>query len=493
MSVKNILCTMLALGLSVSAAYAEPSVKRSGSSITVKEALTDEGLSQAREIAGSIKMPEFKLEGIKDADLAKFCQAFPNATRLSVKGGLTNIAPVAGLKDLTYFELEANKVTDMSPLANLTKLTRISLKSSKMGPDLKWMTGLTALREIEINAGSALTSFEGFPALKSDARVALNNAAPADLSPLKSLVSTRLELRYCTIQDLSPLASMPNLRELNLYGAKVKDFSPLGKCPKLKTLRYYAVEDADFSTLAALKQVTELDGGLTKLDNIAFVAEMPALRIFDVFAEYVTDYSPLGASKVEKFQIWNMRAPDCDLSGVAKAKTLKDLRLWSVNGAINSAALANLTELQKFTITTAYNEKKGDPFDMAAAKGWGKLKEMNITGAKIVNSGDMAACTSLEKLILVRVNKEGEPFNLAGVAKMAGLKSIMINECQVTNFEALASCTELTSFEMKKTAGVTSLAPLKSLPNLKRVVVSKGAFPEAELGGFAQTVKVEQR
>ena len=99
MSVKNILCTMLALGLSVSAAYAEPSVKRSGSSITVKEALTDEGLSQAREIAGSIKMPEFKLEGIKDADLAKFCQAFPNATRLSVKGGLTNIAPVAGLKD----------------------------------------------------------------------------------------------------------------------------------------------------------------------------------------------------------------------------------------------------------------------------------------------------------------------------------------------------------------------------------------------------------
>ena len=54
MSVKNILCTMLALGLSVSAAYAAPSVNRSGSSVIVKESLTDEGLSQAREIAGSI-------------------------------------------------------------------------------------------------------------------------------------------------------------------------------------------------------------------------------------------------------------------------------------------------------------------------------------------------------------------------------------------------------------------------------------------------------
>ena len=118
---------------------------------------------------------------------------------------------------------------------------------------------------------------------------------------------------------------------------------------------------------------------------------------------------------------------------------------------------------------------------------------MNISGTKVVNSGDMAACTSLTKLTLIRINKEGEPFSLAGVAKMPGLKSITINDSQVANFEALASCTELTSFEMKKTKGVTSLAPLKSLPNLKRVVVSKGAFPEAELGGFAQTVKVEQR
>ena len=34
MSMKSILCALLAVGLSVSAAYAEPSVKRSGSSIT---------------------------------------------------------------------------------------------------------------------------------------------------------------------------------------------------------------------------------------------------------------------------------------------------------------------------------------------------------------------------------------------------------------------------------------------------------------------------
>ena len=39
MSMKTILCAMLAVGLSVSSAYAEPSVKRSGSTITVKLSL----------------------------------------------------------------------------------------------------------------------------------------------------------------------------------------------------------------------------------------------------------------------------------------------------------------------------------------------------------------------------------------------------------------------------------------------------------------------
>lgn len=495
MSMKTILCAMLAVGLSVSAAYAEPSVKRSGSSITVKEALTDDGISQAKEFAGKIKTPTFKLVNIKDADLVKFCQAFPDATKISIEGnegGLTSIAPVAGLKNLTSFEMEADSVADLSPLANL-KLTKLDVTGNSVGPDLKWMSGMTTLKEVSIFAGSALTSLEGFPVLVGNPRVSIGGASIADLSPIQNLPSSRFELRECTLQDLSPLAKMPNLTELSLYSSTVKDFSPLANCAKLKKLSYYAVKGADFSTLKALKQVVELQGGLTELDNISFVSELPALRTFEVFAEYVTDYSPLGSSKVEKLQIWSMNAP-CDLSGVGKAKTLKDLKLWSVDNATNSAALAGLTELEKFQITTSYNEDSGQPFDMASAKGWGKLKEMNITDTKIINSKDnMGFLTSLERLRFSEVNKEGEPFSLAGLAKLTNLESVSINKSQVTDFEGLSGCTGLVYLEMKDTKGVTSLAPLKALPNLKRIVVSKGAFPDSELSGFAETVKIEQR
>ena len=76
------------------------------------------------------------------------------------------------------------------------------------------------------------------------------------------------------------------------YGATVADFSPLAQSPKLKRLNYYAVKSDNFASLGALKQVSELDGGLTKLADISWVAGLPNLKTFDVFAEHVTVMLP---------------------------------------------------------------------------------------------------------------------------------------------------------------------------------------------------------
>ncbi len=462
-----------------------------------KRGLTDDGVTQIRQELGNIDRDAFiYLQDIKNEDLVKFCQNFPDITCIDIsskKGMLTSIAPVAGLKNLKNFVLAAESVADMSPLAGLTKLNKLDVSSKSMGPDLKWMTALTNLKTLTLKGGPALTSLEGFPALTGNPRVTISSASPKDLSPLQNLPGTNLSLSYCTISDLTPLAKMPNLSALDLYGATVKDFSPLANCPKLKKLTYYAVNNADFSTLGTLKQVVELKGGLTRLDNIAFVAHLPALRPFDVFAEYVPDYSPLAASKVEKFQIWQMRVPVGDLGVVGKATSLKELRLWSVDGATNSAGLAGLTNLKTFTITSNYNKKSGEPFDMACAKGWGQLQEMSIANTNVVNAADMAALASLKKLTLSKVNTAGNPFSLAGVGKLDKLQYIQINDSQLVDFEALAGCTELASLDIKGSKGVTSLASIKALPKLKKVVVSRGAFPDAELGGFAAGVKIEQR
>lgn len=483
---KTVLYVVIALSLMSGPAFAEPSIKVSGSNVTVKERVTDEYMAQMK------RAQKLVLVDISDDDLAKACSSCPDIVSLDIKSdNLTSIAPLANLSRLQGFRLEADKVKDMTPLAKLTGLQSLYI-SSDIGPDLKWMAGLTNLRDISISACPALTSFEGLPKLPSLSRIKLGSASPADLTPLLSMPGLKeVDLTGCVITDLSPLAKLPVLQYVNLYGATVRDFSPLAGCPMLKKVMYYATKNADYSTLGKLTQVTELKGGLTKLDSIAWVSSLPKLKIFDVFAEYVADYSPLAKSNVEEFQIWNMRVPVGDLGVVGQAKSLKKLKLWSVEGATNSKGLSGLVNLEKFIIGGDYNKKGGESFDFAAASGWSKLKELEVNGAALVNMDGLAKSVALKSVKFSRLR--GEPVSMAFLGKLSSLTKLELNQSKVKDFDAVAGCTALTTVVLTKVEGITSLAALKKLPALKTVVVSKGAFPDAELAGFGANVKITQR
>ena len=484
---KTVLYVLLALSMMTGPAFAEPSIKVSGSEVTVKESVTDGYVSQMKSAQRLV------LVDISDADLAKACSACPDIAKIEIKSkNLTSIAPVAGLTKLQNFKMEADKVKDLSPLEKLTGLQYLYVISSAMGPDLKWMAGMTALKDVSISAGPSLTSFEGLPKVAGLSRIKISSASPADLSPLQAMPGLKdVDLTGCVIADLSPLAKLPALQYVNLYGATVKDFSPLAACPKLKKIMYYSTKDADYSTLGKLTQVTELKGGLTKLDSIAWVASLPNLKIFDVFAEYVTDYSPLAKTNVEEFQIWNMRVPVGDLGVVGQAKSLKKLKLWSVEGATNSKGLSGLVNLEKFTLTGSYNKKGGEAFDFAAASGWTKLQELEANEAALQNTDTLSKCTALKTVKFSKLN--GDPVSLAFLGKLTSLTKLELNQSKVKDFDAVAGCTALTTVVLTKVEGITSLAALKKLPALKTVVVSKGAFPDSELAGFAAGVRVTQR
>lgn len=489
---KIISMAFIALGLMLGLANAAPSVKVSGSNVQIKEGVPDEAVAQLKSVKDGATV---KAEKIADADLEKICSAMPNMMKLEVteSKALTSIAPIAGLSHLKGLKISAEQVKDFTPLARLTNLESIDVSSEAMGPDLKWMSGFTNLKTLRVDGDSNLTSFEGLPALASLTSIRLGGASPADLSPLLVMTGLKtVDFTGCTIADLSPLAKLPKMTELNLYGVTVKDFSPLAGCPALKKLTYYAVKDADFSTLGKLIQVVELKGGLTRLNDISWVANLPNLKKFDVFAEYVTDYSPLTKTSIESFQIWNMREPVGDLAAVGQMKSLKELKLWSAEGATNSASLSGLGNLEKFTITSEYNKKSGEPFDFAAASGWSKVKEIDVTGAKLVNTDSLASASALQTLKLSKI-KGDAPLSLNFAGKLGALKTLSLNECKVSNFDALAACGSLEYVTLTKVEGVNSLAALKKLPSLKRLNISKGALADAELEGFASNVKITQR
>lgn len=481
-------------------ADAAPSVKRSGSSIEIKEAVDDNAISFVKTEKSQLnKGFAVSVEAITDADLEKLCNAFPDIVSLTIGKGkkLTSLAPVAKLTKLTRFDATGlDQVKDYSVLSGLTGLSELKIDGDGLSGDLKWMTPLANLKKIALNSKS-LTSFEGIPSLPSLKTIGIYHAAPVDLTPLvKSLPNlTTLNLNYCTLNDLTPLAQLASLNYLNLYGATVKDFTPLGQCPKLKKVTYYAVKSDNFASLGALKQVTELDGGLTKLADLSWIVDMPNLKIFDVFAEQVTDYSPLARTNIERFTIWNMRQPVGDLGVIGKMPKVKDLKLWSVEGATNSAGLAGLANLETFTITSEFNKKGGEAFDLAATSGWAKVRKIDIQGSEVVNADKLGPLPALQQVSLRKINmKSGTPLSLAGFGKVANIKYMSIYDSTVANFDALAGCTALVRVNLNNVKGITSLDALKKCPNLNQIEIVKCPdIPDAALQGFDPKVKITKK
>lgn len=490
--------SLLAAAIIYSPADAAPSAKRSGSSIQIKEAVDDNAISVIKaEKAKLQKGLVVSLEKIGDADLAKLCDAFPDIKELSINSsnGLTSIAPLAKLTKLTRFEAGSiDMVKDFSPLAGLTELTKINVSSDGMTGDLKWMSGLTKLSSVTIGAKN-LTSFEGIPSLPALKSAAFYEASPADLTPLvESLPNlTSLHLNYCTLADLAPLAKLANLDFLSFYGATVADFSPLAQSPKLKRLNYYAVKSDNFASLGALKQVSELDGGLTKLADISWVAGLPNLKTFDVFAEHVTDYSPLTKTNVENFTIWNMRTPVGDLGVIGQMPMLKKLKLWSVEGATNSAGLAGLANLESFTITTDFNKKGGEAFDLAATSGWNKVRDISIEGADVINADKIGALPELMQVKLSKVNqRSGAAVDVSGFAKAPKLGLLTIYDCTVSGLESFVN-PKLRRINLRNVKGITSLEGLKACPDLYQIEIQNCDIPDSALQGFSDKVKIKRR
>lgn len=492
-----IILSLALMCFSAAPAQAEPSVKRNGNTFVISEGVTDDVLAQVKaELAQADKKKlAFKLEKITDEDLGRLCAAHPDmlALAISKSEGVSSITPAAKLGSLRSIKLNGTKVADLTPLSGLTGLEALDLTGADFAPDLKWMAGLNQLTSIKIDAGKSLTSIEGLPKLPGLQSISICSASPADLSPLLNLPALRkVELRSCVINDLTPLAKLENMEELDLYGTMVKDFSPLAQCPKLKKLTYYAAQKADFSTLGRLTQVENLQGGLTVLDDISWVTNLPNLRQFRVFAESITDYSPLAESKVEHFTIWGMKKP-VNLKQLDGAVSLKYLKLWSLEGTTGFEGLASLSDLKELIVDNV-NHKEGQ-VDLSFAKSLGGLETMSLVKITATNSQALASLTALKKLEARELNaKEGaQPFDLSFLATLTALETLNLSGSKVDGFDAIAGCSALQTIQLTKTSGISNLAPLKKLPALKTVTVTKDAFPEAELSGFANRVKIKQQ
>ena len=201
---------------------------------------------------------------------------------------LVDISPLARLTGLSKVLIYNCNVRDISPLSEITALQELHLhmKTDTLPCDF------TALKELNILLMEAphcgALNLRGLPNLeriylhKTDSLEGISdlpaltqlhieeNTDLCDISPLATCtVLEQLSAWKTAIQDLTPLAGHPSLRDINLNSTKVTDVSPLADIPTLERVWLYGTAVEDVSCLASLPRLNDLNLRKTQVVDLS--------------------------------------------------------------------------------------------------------------------------------------------------------------------------------------------------------------------------------
>jgi internalin A len=230
---------------------------------------------------------------------------------------ITNLKPLAGLKDLHKLDLSYTDVTDLAPLAGLQTLQNLDLSGCTALSDLAPLAGLQALPSLRLSFCPALSNLAPLAELQTlqsldlSGCTALSDLAPlaglqtiqslhlsgctalSDLAPLAGLKTLQnLDLSFCpALSDLAPLAGLQALQTLSLSGCPaLSDLAPVTGLRTLQSLHLsYCPALSDLAPLAGLQALQRLDlTGCPALSDLAPLAGLQALQTLYLYGSLTT-------------------------------------------------------------------------------------------------------------------------------------------------------------------------------------------------------------
>lgn len=232
-------------------------------------------------------------------------------------------AKSATMVDICYTSaVEGKRIADVSPLSELTQLQKLLLKQNGID-DISSLGTLVNLTQLDVSGNREISDV----------------SAIANMKKLK-----QLNISNNKIQDISAVSELENLEFIELSGNQIQDLPDLSKLTNVYSLDISHNELTDISALADLKNLRELNlGGNTEITDFKPLAKLFSLEKEKTFLpENANKEDLFAAIEVNKlfdtFNISKMQA--ADLENVEKAL----------------AAYDELTDAQKEYIGTARAE-----------------------------------------------------------------------------------------------------------------------------------------
>lgn len=314
--------------------------------------------------------------------------------------GISDVAPIALLTQLTYLNLADNQIRDISPLANFSGPVNIDLTGNPILDTDKFSFeercvlhredvspyGNTMRKLLEVTQKDSCK--EASEVLLSSTSLDLSRTGISDVTPIALLPQlTHLKLADNQIEDIDSLASLTKLIELDLENNKIKDISVIAPLVQLKKfnaagnpvnvddylpaclMRQYH-NDSVINNFLSKDHVTEIDvlyeagGRKNCLNSEKRLSELKrddddGMEFYDLFVEKglrTVDYFKV-LKNINYLDLWNNSLTD--VTALQSLPKLSTLMLGS-NPITSLNAVKSLTQLEYLTLRgTPLNSLEG--------------------------------------------------------------------------------------------------------------------------------------
>ena len=207
------------------------------------------------------------------------------------------------------------------------------------------VAAMETLRKFEARH-NGINDLTGLQFATNLSKIDLKDNKISDLSPLAGLIHlTQLNfVRNRNISDLSPLKDLKNLESLTFSETLVSDLSPVAGLINLRSIRAWNHSISDLSPLANLTKLEYLDFCGGNISDLTPLAGLTGLKELYLANEKVSDISPLAGST----GLTRLSLEDNDISDISPLAGLTNLKWLDVgqNDISDVSPLAGLTNLK---------------------------------------------------------------------------------------------------------------------------------------------------
>ena len=270
-------------------------------------------------------------------------------------------------------------------------------------------------------------------AINLRSRLDLRDNQISDISLIAGLTELReLEINRNTISDISPVRGLTNLTLLVFKGNQIFDISPIVGLINLRRLYISDNPISDISPVRGLTNLTRLYMGDTLVSDISPVRGLINLTHFGVHETLVTDLSPIaGLINLDSLGFSNKNLSD--ISPLAGLINLRDVFCWG-------HAISDLSPFAGLTKLEVINFCGGNISDLTPLAGLTGLKELYLISEEVLDISPLAGLTGLTRLSLESNNIS----DISPLAKLTNLAWLRIDNNDISDVSPIVGLTNLT-------------------------------------------------